>query len=120
MVGNLDRLGRIPRVADCTELFLHAILRNPSLKPQIVVVDQENISLPGLSEHKRPARLIIERVQHQHEHNFERNPTGEIVRVVHYIQPSKPTLNKNHKHAQMEFSEWASKKKLEKGGIFIY
>ena len=36
-----------------------------------------------------------------------------------YIQPSKPILNKNHKHAQMEFSEWA-KKKLEKGGIFIY
>lgn len=118
-MGDLERLGRIPRVADGTELSSHirdAILRNPDLNPQIAVVDQENISIPGLSEHKRPARSIFERVEHQHEHNFEGNPTGE---TVWFLQPSKPMLNENHKRTRMEFSEWA-KQKLEEGDLFIY
>lgn len=37
---------------------------NLDLKPQIAVIDQENINIPGISKYKRPARLIIEQVQH--------------------------------------------------------
>lgn len=52
-VGDLDRSGRIPRVADVTELsktIRNAILENPELKPHEAVIDKENIVIPGLPE----------------------------------------------------------------------
>ena len=73
-VGDLDRSGRVPRVADGTKLsrdIQNAILNNPKLKPHEAVIDKENITIPRIPEGKRPARSIIENVQHQHSHEVD-------------------------------------------------
>ena len=62
-IGDLDRLWKLPRIADGTALLSNirnAILNNPDLRPRIAVVDQENISILGLSDYKRPVGSIIE------------------------------------------------------------
>lgn len=52
---------------------------NLDLKPQIAVIDQKNINIPGISKYKKSTRLIIEQVQYQHKYDFEKNLIGEIV-----------------------------------------
>lgn len=66
-MGDLDRSGRIPRIADATALsqgIQNAIPNNPKLKPHEAVIDKENITIPGMPDGKWPARSIIENVQH--------------------------------------------------------
>lgn len=65
------------------------------------VLDQENIDISGK---KRPYRSLIQRIQHQHESEFEGRKIGDLVRVV----------QKDRK----EFCDWAMVK-LDEGAIFI-
>ena len=118
-VGVMERSGRVPRVADGTNLSAKirtAILQNSDVRPQQVVLNKENINVPGMPRNKRPARSIIERVQHQHEHVVNGETVEEIVRVV---QPTKPLLiNKNETHRK-RLCKWASNR-IDDGDIFIY
>ena len=50
-VGVMERSGRVPRVADGTDLSAKirtAILQNPDVRPQQAVLDKENITIPGM------------------------------------------------------------------------
>lgn len=73
-VEDLNRSGRISRIADCTELsqnIQNAIQNNPKLKPHEAVINNKNITIPEISEVKKPARSIIKNVQFQHSHHID-------------------------------------------------
>lgn len=81
------------------------MLIHNDLQPHVAVLDQENIDIPGK---KPPHRLLIQRIQHKHESEFDGQIVGDLVRVV---QPSKPQLNHTHQK---------KREKLYEGAIFIY
>lgn len=61
----IDLVGYLESQMVCTELsqdIQNAILNNPKLKLHEAVIDKKNITIPGISEGKRPARSIIENV----------------------------------------------------------
>ena len=72
-----------------------AILRYSDMKPHEAVIDQENISIPGMPADKRLARSIIERVAHIHEHVQGERKIGEISRVVQSNKPLLTHVNEN-------------------------
>lgn len=101
----MDRSSRMSRVADGTELsqnIRNAILNNPKRKPHEAVIDKENITIPGMPEGKRPARSIIENVQHQHSHELDGQEINDIVRVNEAV---KPRLNEANKANRKRFCE---------------
>lgn len=114
-VGDADRPGRDTRVIDGTELsakIRKAMLDHHDLQPHIAVLDQENIDIPGK---KKPHRSLIQRIQHQHESQYNGETMTNLVRV---LQPTKPQLNHTHEKKREEFCEWAIQK-LKEGAIFI-
>ena len=118
-VGDLDRSGRIPRVADGTELsktIRNTILDNPKLKQHEAVIDKENIVIPGLPEGKRHARSIIENVQHHHTHESDGHEFTDIVRIN---EISKRFLNEISKAKRKRFCEWALNRINNHNDIFI-
>lgn len=80
------------------------ILQNPQLKPHEPVIEKENIVVPRLPEGKRPARSIIENVQHQHTHKVDGYKVTDIVRVN---EATKPFLNEINNVKRKRFCEWA-------------
>lgn len=114
-VGDMERSGRITRVVDGSELsatIRTAMMVHNNLQPTVAVLDQENIDIPGK---KRPHRSLIQRLQHQHESEFEGRKIGDLVRVV---QPTKPRLSGVDEKDRKEFCDWAMVK-LDEGAIFI-
>lgn len=105
-VGDLDRSGRIPRVTDGTKLsrdIRNAILNNPKLKSHEAVIDMENITIPRILEETRPARSIIENVQHQHSYEVDGQEIRDIVRINEAV---KPRLTEANKAKRKQFCEW--------------
>ncbi|MCJ1345879.1 hypothetical protein MMC31_004088 [Peltigera leucophlebia] len=82
------------------------------LKPEVALLDQENIEVPGK---ERPHRSLIQRIEHEHESEFQGKKIGDLVRVV---QPTKPLLNHIDEKKRKEFCDWAIKK-LDEGAIFV-
>lgn len=93
-----DRSGRIPRVTDGTKLsrdIQNAILNNPKLKSHEAVIDKENITIPRIPEEKRPARSIIENVQHQHSYEVDGQEIRDIVRINEAVKARLIEANKS-------------------------
>lgn len=81
------------------------------------MIDKENITIPGMPEGKRPARLMIENVQHQHSHKVDGQ---EINDIVHVNEAVKPRVNEANKAKRKRFCEWALERIEKHNDIFIY
>lgn len=78
-MSSIDQSERPTRVVDGTELsakIRNAMLVHNDLQPHLAVLDQENIDIPGK---KCPHRSLIERIQHQHESEFNGQVVGNLV-----------------------------------------
>lgn len=88
-VGDLDRSGWIPWVADDTELsqdIWNAILNNLKLKFPKAMIDKENITIPRILEGKKPVESIIKNVQYQHSHKVDSQKIGNIIYINKIVE----------------------------------
>lgn len=70
------------------------ILNNLKLKPHKAMIDKENVTIPGISERKKPAQSIIKNIKHQQSHKVDGQEIGDIVHVNEAVKPQLTKVNK--------------------------
>lgn len=80
------------------------------------MIDKENITIPRIPEEKRPARSIIENVQHQHSYEVDGQEIRDIVRINEAV---KARLTEANKAKRKQFCEWALERIEQHNDIFI-